>query len=86
VGVAHAHRTVNAFVFPYAMEEVQRDIKASISSCIRCLSSSDHAEPGFWLSLLCGRGGGAVLISRGDFRGAILSFRVGRDEGLEGFD
>ena len=70
VGVAHAHR----------------DINASISSCIRCLSSSDHAEPGFWLSLLCGRGGGAVLISRGDFRGAILSFRVGRDEGLEGFD
>jgi hypothetical protein len=37
------------------------------------------------LSLLSGRGG-AVLISRGDFRGAILSLRVGRDNGFEGFD
>ena len=49
--------------------------------------SSDHAAPGFWLSLLWGRGGGAVLISRGDFRAPGLSLRVGRDEGMfEGFD
>ncbi len=26
-----------------------------MSSCIRTFSSSDHAAPGFWLSLLCGR-------------------------------
>jgi hypothetical protein len=51
------------------------------------LRSSDHAAPGFWLSLLCGRGVGAVLISLGDFRVPGLSLRVGRDEGMfEGFD
>jgi hypothetical protein len=53
-----------------------------MSSCIRCLSSSDHAAPGFWLSLLCGRGG-EVFASRGDFRVPGLSFRVNREtEGI----
>jgi hypothetical protein len=67
------------------MKKIQRDINASISSCMRFLRSSDHAAPGFWLSLLWGRGGG-VLASRGDFRAAIFSLRIGRDEELDGLD
>jgi hypothetical protein len=51
------------------------------------LSSSDQAAPGFWLNLLCGRGGGEVLLSLGDLRAASFSLRMGRrDEELEGLD
>ena len=41
----------------------------------------------FLAQLALGRGAGEVSTSRGDFRAAILSFRVGReDEGLDGLD
>lgn len=56
-----------------------------MSSCILCLNSSGHAAPGFWLSLLWGRGDCVVLISSGGFRAATLNLRVGREDvrGLE---
>jgi hypothetical protein len=63
-------------------EESQRVINASISSCIRCLRSSDQAAPGFWFNLLCGRGRGAVLISEGDFRAEVFSLRMGRGDAV----
>ena len=51
---------------------------------MRSLYSSDHWAPGFSLLVLCGRGVGKVLLSRGDFRAPILSLSVVRDdEGLE---
>jgi hypothetical protein len=62
----------------------QRDISASMSACMRCLYSSDHCAPGFWLDLLCGRGMEGVLLSRGDFRVPALSLRVTR--GVDGFE
>ena len=66
----------------------QRVINASMSVCMRSMSSSDQAAPGFWLNLLCARGGGEVSLSLGDLRAAIFSLRVGRRieewEGLDG--
>jgi hypothetical protein len=55
----------------------QRDASASMSFCIERLNSSDHAAPGFWLSLLGGRGA-AVWVSAEGFRGVVFSFRTGR--------
>lgn len=67
-----------------ATAPAQRDISASISSCIRCLYSSDHAAPDFWFSLLGGLGSGTDLLSRGDFLMPGLSLRV--DLGVMGLD
>jgi len=69
---------------PTETQRGQRDINASMSSCIRCLYSSDHAAPDFWLNLLCGLGGGTDLLSRGDFLMPGLSLRV--DLGVTGLD
>jgi hypothetical protein len=56
-----------------------------MSACMRSLNSSDQCAPGLSLLLLCGCGGGGVLLSRGDFRAPTLSVSVARDEvGLEG--
>ena len=62
----------------------QRDINASMSSCICRLYSSDHAAPDFWFNLLCGLGCGAKWLSRGDFLTPALSLRV--TFGAVGFD
>ncbi len=64
----------------------QRSINPSMSDCMRSLRSLDHAAPGFWLSLLWGRGGEA-LTARGDLRAAIFSLRMGRrNDVLAGLD
>jgi hypothetical protein len=46
---------------------------------MRCLYSSDHSAPGFWLALLCGRGMGWLLLGSAGLRGPDLSLRVSRD-------
>ncbi len=73
----------------------QREIRASISACMRSLYSSDQCAPGFCLSalfccergcceLVCcepgGRAMGGVLLSLGDFRGPAGSLSVTRDD------
>jgi hypothetical protein len=55
------------------------EANASMSACIRCLYSSDHSAPGFWLALLCGRGTGGLLTGAAALRGPVLSLRVNRD-------
>jgi hypothetical protein len=62
------------------------DANASMSACIRCLYSSDHTAPGFWLALLCGRGMGWALLRSAGFRGPVLSLSVSRDDGGSEFD
>ena len=75
IGIPRRHR--------YSRVEVRRRVAAGAVSLQVCLRSSDHAAPGFWLSLLCVRGGG-VFASRGDFREPGLSFRMNREtEGIE---
>jgi hypothetical protein len=55
-----------------------------MSACMRSLYSSDQWAPGFRLALLCGWGGGGVLISLEDFRAPAFSLSVTRDDvGLE---
>lgn len=70
---------------PGQTKKIQRAINASMSSCIRCLSSSDNVAPGLLISLLWDRSDGAALISSGGFRAATLSLRVGR-EGVMGLE
>lgn len=55
-----------------------------MSACMRSLYSSDQWAPGFWLTLLCGWGGGVCLLSLVDLRAPAFSLSVTRgDVGLE---
>jgi hypothetical protein len=64
--------------------ESQREIRASMSACMRSLYSSDQWAPGFALLLSLGFGVAGVLLSLGDFRAPALSLRVVRGAaGLE---
>ncbi len=52
-----------------------------MSACMRSLYSSDQWAPGLRCALLCGWGGGGVLLSLGDFRTPGFSLSVTRGDG-----
>jgi hypothetical protein len=75
------HTAPNSF---HDNPKAQRDIRASMSACMRSPYSSDQRAPNFSLLVLRGSMGEGVLPSRGDFRVPGLSFRVTR--GVEGWE